>query len=142
MVGVGEGWGFACNRLYILVTNNCCELAALVYVAFSHIGLTTTSSTCPLRATYTVHNSQSLPHRNLPMLPPQDSTLTPLLWPDADLEALLVGSPVLPEARARRDALRQQWADLAPKLAADPASFPPGRGNRVQKIEVQLYILQ
>ncbi|PNW75373.1 hypothetical protein CHLRE_12g524500v5 [Chlamydomonas reinhardtii] len=53
-----------------------------------------------------------------------ESTLSPLLWSDAELEELMAGSPVLPEARSRKKALADTWAALAPKLAADPARFP------------------
>eukprot|EP00198_Chlamydomonas_reinhardtii_P007563 XP_001696900.1 rubisco small subunit N-methyltransferase [Chlamydomonas reinhardtii] len=56
-----------------------------------------------------------------------ESTLSPLLWSDAELEELMAGSPVLPEARSRKKALADTWAALAPKLAADPARFPAGR---------------
>ena len=53
--------------------------------------------------------------------------MSPLLWSDAELEELMAGSPVLPEARSRKKALADTWAALAPKLAADPARFPAGR---------------
>ncbi|KAG2498938.1 hypothetical protein HYH03_003128 [Edaphochlamys debaryana] len=54
-----------------------------------------------------------------------ESTLTPLLWSDKELDELLTGSPVGAEARVRREALQKQWADLEPKLRADTAKFPP-----------------
>ncbi|GIL70833.1 hypothetical protein Vretimale_3919 [Volvox reticuliferus] len=55
-----------------------------------------------------------------------EATLSPLLWEETELAELLAGSPVLDEARARRDALRRQWAALEPRLRADPDRFPPG----------------
>ncbi|GLC74385.1 hypothetical protein PLESTF_001507400 [Pleodorina starrii] len=54
-----------------------------------------------------------------------EATLSPLLWEDSELRELLEGSPMLAEARTRREALRQQWAALEPKLRADPGRFPP-----------------
>ncbi|GFR43931.1 hypothetical protein Agub_g5069, partial [Astrephomene gubernaculifera] len=53
------------------------------------------------------------------------ATLSPLLWSEAELSALLAGSPVLAEARTRREALRQQWGELAALMREQPERFPP-----------------
>lgn len=47
---------------------------------------------------------------------PQAATLSPLLWSDAELKEELTGSVVLEEARQRREALKQQWQQLAAKM--------------------------
>ncbi len=77
----------------------------------------------------------------------QESTETPLLWPDAELEALLSGSPVLPETRGRVTELKRQWQALDDEhFSKDRSTFTPGGLSifffhllRPLKIEVMIY---
>ncbi len=56
----------------------------------------------------------------------QESTNTPLLWSDDELQKLLAGSPVLEESRSRIKELKRQWGELNDNyFSKDPASFPP-----------------
>jgi hypothetical protein len=58
----------------------------------------------------------------------QESSNSPLLWSDRELENLLKGSPVLPEIQNRKSALKQQWQALQESFfTKDPNVFPQGK---------------
>lgn len=54
---------------------------------------------------------QSLPH----------TTNSPLLWSSEEQSELLQGSPALPEAQARAQALSAEWDSIHQQLKADPS---------------------
>lgn len=54
--------------------------------------------------------------------------MTTLLWDDADIDELLLGSPAQEETKARKAVLQQQWQALHDSaFSKDPARFPPGK---------------
>lgn len=65
----------------------------------------------------------------MPLIPPsaQASTLSPILWDDAERKELLAGSPVLEESRTRAAQLKAQWQALNDGwFSKQPDSFPAG----------------
>lgn len=61
------------------------------------------------------------------LTPAQERTNSPLLWPDALLEAQLRGSDVLSETRSRVSELKRQWQALNDTwFSKDMAAFKPG----------------
>lgn len=62
-------------------------------------------------------------YRGLLSALPQE-TLSPILWDDAQRQELLRGSPALPEAQQRAQAIQQEWQALQ-DTGLDPAVFPP-----------------
>ncbi|KAI8470254.1 MAG: rubisco small subunit N-methyltransferase [Monoraphidium minutum] len=71
-----------------------------------------------------------------------ESTDSPILWDDKERDELLRGSPVLEEARARRAALQQQWAQLAEQwAAAEPATFDAAAFNEASFLRAFAVVL-
>lgn len=66
--------------------------------------------------------SSALPSQWAPLLATLPEAIdTPVLWPDDERQALLKGSPVLEEARARERALDEEWESIVGAAAAAAA---------------------
>lgn len=68
--------------------------------------------------------SSSSPLADALLSPLPQATLSPVLWPEPARGELLRGSPVLAEARAREQALREQWGGMIGGSAATTNNNP------------------
>eukprot|EP00210_Caulerpa_lentillifera_P001731 g1662.t1 len=68
-----------------------------------------------------------------------ERSMSPILWTDNELEKLMFGSPIIQEAKNRREALRNEWGVLAPIINSNPSIFSPGKSTPFHQRQKQDY---
>lgn len=53
--------------------------------------------------------------------------MSPILWLDHEIDEMLFGSPVLQEAKNRREALKDEWSNLDQIIDSNPTIFTPSK---------------